>query len=245
MIKNAIKNPSIAIKPSAKLIDFIKTLDDTTIDLPENLLEVYESFTQDARARKLFEQSIPISKYSDEENKLLEELHSNKTQDIDIEKCLQSLSLKFVDEEDENSSSDIESLPIDEANPTKTISKNKARQNRAKQRQKQLSKLTLNLNDLKWLHRYLLEKRKSDPTTCYLHELIDESQLILPKNELIPRNPVLEERIQRLKRQQDERNYRAMTKNVDCTRSNIPEDTIAFQSMCLAYYKIIHLFCRY
>jgi hypothetical protein len=68
--------------------------------------------------------------------------------------------------------------------------------------------------------------------TKFLCDFIDVSalHLKLPENEIIPRNPELEERIQRLKAEQEQRKYESMTKNVDATRKHKPEDTIAFQS---------------
>lgn len=68
--------------------------------------------------------------------------------------------------------------------------------------------------------------------TKFLCDFIDVSalHLKLPENEIVPRNPELEKRIQRLKAEQEQRKYESMTKNVDSTRQNKPEDTIAFQS---------------
>lgn len=63
----------------------------------------------------------------------------------------------------------------------------------------------------------------------YLHELLDVSQLILPRNEVVERNPVLEARIKILQKEQEEREYKAMTRNVDMTKKFAVEDTLAYQ----------------
>lgn len=226
MAKASIKDHSIGIKPSDKLIDFIKSLDDVSIDLPKNLLKLYEAFTQDIRKRNIYNHPIPAEALTEEERKLLIALSDDTFQNTtDLQKCLESLSVYSCNDDENNSSPEIEEI----VSTGERISKNKARQIRAKQREKELSKLTLNLSDLKWLHQYLLKERKTDSSISYLHELIEGSQLVLPSNEYIERNPELEERCQRLKREQEDQRYRLMTKNVDCSRSYEPEETISYQ----------------
>ncbi|XP_055310233.1 transmembrane protein 199 isoform X2 [Sitodiplosis mosellana] len=207
MVKVSIKDQSIGIKPSEKLIDFIKSsLNDVSIDLPENLLKVYEAFTQDIQKRNIYKQPIPTEALTEEERKLLIALSDDTFQNTtDLQKCLESLSVYTCHDDENNSNSEIEEIV---STGGERISKNKARQIRAKQREKELSKLTLNLSDLKWLHQYLL---------------------VLPSNEYTERNPELEARCQRLKREQDDLIYRLMTKNVDCSRSHEPEETISYQ----------------
>lgn len=229
MVKASIKDNSIGIKPSEKLIDFIKfELKDVSIDLTENLLKVYEAFTQDIRKRNISKKPVAIKALTEEERKLLDALSDEKfKKSTDLQKCLQSLSLYDSNDDESNSESEIEEIV---SSGDQRISKNKARQIRAKQREKELSKLTLNLSDLKWLHQYLLDTRKTDSSVSYLHELIEGSQLVLPSNEFTERNPELEERCQRLKREQEDQRYRLMTRNVDSSRKHEPEDTIAYQS---------------
>lgn len=88
---------------------------------------------------------------------------------------------------------------------------------------------TLTLTDLKFLNKILLEKRKTSEDIPYLHELLENSKIFLPKNEVIPRNPELEARCQKLREEQQNREYRNMTKDVDSVRRHLPEDTIAYQ----------------
>lgn len=241
MSKASIKNPLIGVRPSPKLIEFIKTLDDPSVDLPENLLKVYQAFSQDTRPRTVYksnESGASVDVYSDEEKQLMVALSDNTFQgSTDLEKSMKSLSVQVCntgDDDDDSLHSDVETLAPDER-----ISKNKARQIRAKQRQKELAKLTLNLADLKWLQRHLDDERQKatkdddddNSTTIvpYLYELVEGSQLILPANEIVERNPELEARCQRLKLEQDEYKYRQMTKNVDCARTFEADETIAYQ----------------
>lgn len=81
---------------------------------------------------------------------------------------------------------------------------------------------TLTLNGLK-------ELKASLEAGSYLCDAIGEAELILPENEIVERNPVLEKRIQRLKREQEQRVYNTMTKNVDTSRRFEPEETISYQ----------------
>lgn len=224
MGKASITSPFIEIRPSEKMIEFIQTLNDSSVHLPENLLRIYQAFTQDTKTRPICKQSIPDCAFSEEEKKLLIALSDDAFQcETDLEISLNELCIDSA-RTDESNESDTETVSSNEP-----ISKNKSRQMRAKQRQKELSNLTLNLIDLKWIHKYLNEARKSDPKIDYLHEIIKGSQLILPQNEITERNPDLEARCQRLKREQDDLKYRMMTKNVDCSRSYEPEETISYQ----------------
>ncbi|KAL0107857.1 hypothetical protein PUN28_014846 [Cardiocondyla obscurior] len=88
---------------------------------------------------------------------------------------------------------------------------------------------TLKIYDLKWLNKYLKEYRKTATEKIYLHELFDDSDVILPTPKETPRNPELEARIQKLTAQQNAREYRTMTKSIDSVRKYLPDDTIAYQ----------------
>ncbi len=47
------------------------------------------------------------------------------------------------------------------------------------------------------------------------HELLSECEMILPTPKVPPRDPVLEARCQKLRAEQQEREYKRMTSNVD------------------------------
>ncbi|XP_016984006.1 transmembrane protein 199 [Drosophila rhopaloa] len=85
------------------------------------------------------------------------------------------------------------------------------------------------LSDLHWLNNTLVELRRQDHCQVFLHQLIDTCELILPENELKPRNPELEARCERLRAEQHNRDYLKMTKNVDAGLKHYPEDTISYQ----------------
>lgn len=115
----------------------------------------------------------------------------------------------------------------------------------------------LKLTDITWLNSFLQQKNESTDllqgnelddeiknflsdknisdrtnpdTNIYLHEVLEGCDLVLPQNEVIKRNPVLEARIKKLQKEQEEREYKAMTKNVDMTKKFAVEDSLAYQS---------------
>lgn len=232
----SIKDTSIVIKPSKQFIDFIKTLNDVE-SMPENVLKILKVYTNTEQLeKKIVNDSIPNEKYTNTEIQLLKEL--NETTDFNEE-----IKAKLSNLIDETPDSDSDYEELDQKDP-KSMSKTQTKKLKEQQKQKIKSSLTLNLNDIKWLNVQLKEKRSKDETfKVYLHELIEESQLVLPKNEIIERNPELEARCQKLKMQQDARMYRNMTRNVDSTKRYHAEDTIAFQSnshFCFYFIKIVN-----
>ena len=92
---------------------------------------------------------------------------------------------------------------------------------------------TLSILDVTWIQNYMSQKdselRKNWPQFKYFHELMEESTVILPEPQIPPRNPDLEARIQRLKVQQAERDYKRMTQNVS-GRPAYTEEPLANQS---------------
>lgn len=73
--------------------------------------------------------------------------------------------------------------------------------------------LRLTTDEVEWCHSKIRENSRPER----IHELLTESQIVLPKYEPPPRNPELEARIQRLRFEQENREYRNMTKSVDAT----------------------------
>lgn len=223
MSKGSIIDPTVQVEPSDKLIELIKSLKEPKLELTENIQGIYAFHTKDKHKRTITKKELPLESFTKADNEVLENLSkSGELDDKKLEACLKKLSLKFV--EDDNGSGDegIETLSPDKVDKSKS--------DRKKQNGKSTKKLLLNLNDLKWLHVYLNNKRKSDDSVKYLHEFLEGSTLLLPKNEIIERNPDLEARCQRLRRQQEDRDYNAMTRNVDCSRQHLPDETISYQS---------------
>nr|CAI5835380.1 unnamed protein product [Callosobruchus analis] len=87
----------------------------------------------------------------------------------------------------------------------------------------------LSLQDIYWLYEHIQYDNKVQEENIYLHELLEGSQIILPKNKIIPRNEELEKRCQKLKAEQDNRVYHEMTKNVDNVKKRYPEDSLGYQ----------------
>ncbi|XP_061388692.1 transmembrane protein 199 [Musca vetustissima] len=92
-----------------------------------------------------------------------------------------------------------------------------------------LKEMYLYLSDLRWLSQALGKLRSKGIVDAYLHELLETCALELPKNSIIERNPELEARCQKLRQEQQNLEYRKMTKDVDATLKHYPEDTIAYQ----------------
>jgi len=222
MSKGTIKDPSISIRPSSKLNDFIKTLNDVELELPENVLSIYVALTGDSVDRKTTTVTAPISPLTPADQQLLASLSKDDKVNDNVRICLDKLALA-VDSDDEDEITELNDAEL------KKLSKAEAKRHRTKLRDRTVSRLTLNLIDLKWLNVTLKIQRDAGISTEFLHELLEGSKLILPKNEIIERDPVLEARCQRLKREQEERRYHAMTKNVDTNRRHAPDDTIGYQ----------------
>lgn len=99
------------------------------------------------------------------------------------------------------------------------------------------------LADIKWLQEQFVIRHESDGVNSVhdlmerldsdrlnsFHDLMIGCDIKLPQPVDEPRNQELEARIQRLKAQQANREYKSMTKNVDTVRLHEPEETIAYQ----------------
>uniref|UniRef100_A0A1B6KIT6 Endoplasmic reticulum-based factor for assembly of V-ATPase n=1 Tax=Graphocephala atropunctata TaxID=36148 RepID=A0A1B6KIT6_9HEMI len=82
--------------------------------------------------------------------------------------------------------------------------------------------LKLTVSEVRWI-------RENVKLDVALHEWLGRCRIELPEPPVIPRNPELEARVQRLKLEQQERDYQNMTRNVDTVRSKYPDDSIASQ----------------
>ena len=90
-------------------------------------------------------------------------------------------------------------------------------------------KSTIELGKLKYAYDLINKSSKETKNQIYLNDILID--IVLPINEIRERNPILEKRCEQLRIDQERREYKSMTKNVDTTRKFMPEDTIAFQSM--------------
>ena len=73
------------------------------------------------------------------------------------------------------------------------------------------------------------ELQKIWPEFQYFHEMMENCAVSLPEPESPPRNPELESRIQRLKAEQAQREYKRMTVNVT-GRQPYNEEPLSHQS---------------
>lgn len=84
------------------------------------------------------------------------------------------------------------------------------------------SAVMLSVNEICWIRENI---ELGEP----LHEWLGKCRVELPEPPVIPRNLELEARVQRLQREQEERDYQAMTRNVDNRRSKYPDESLASQ----------------
>lgn len=89
--------------------------------------------------------------------------------------------------------------------------------------------ILVSVEDLLWLWNKIKENNGTNGQDLHLHELLMGSEIVLPQNVEIPRSEELDRRCLLLKRQQENRQYKAMTKNVDNVRKPLPEDTVSYQ----------------
>lgn len=91
------------------------------------------------------------------------------------------------------------------------------------------------VEDFTWLYAQVSKLRENGDQSsgAYLHKLLEGCEIVLPQPPVIERNPELEARIQRLKKEQEDRQYKAMTKNVDNVRMHHPDDSIGYQMKML------------
>ena len=73
------------------------------------------------------------------------------------------------------------------------------------------SQSELDVTDVRWVFDNRIDKGEG----MRFHELLSECEIVLPSPVLPPRNPELEARVQRLRAEQEDREYRAMVAGID------------------------------
>lgn len=190
-------------------------------ELPENIWKFIE--LAGGKVGKIATEEVAKPSFSKDEINVLNDLP--KIEGTSTEFDFADLCIDVDDSDDDELTDNVENLN------SKPTSKSQAIKQKRLQKLKERARLTINLNDVKWLNNKLAEKRNVDANfDLYLNELLNGSRLVLPKNEILERNPVLEARCVRLRLEQEARMYNAMTKNVDSSRTKLPEDTISYQS---------------
>ncbi|XP_072395700.1 transmembrane protein 199-like [Diabrotica undecimpunctata] len=178
-----IVNPKITIKPSQKLITYIKSLKDfnhLSVEISNTLLN--------NTAKKNNKLPPKVYHVINEDDKIFIKSIS--------ERCKKSVFTEWPVTKSSNVSG---------------------------------TEILLSLVDLHSLHAHILKVNKNADTKVYLHEILEGSEIILPKNEEIQRNEELDRRCKQLQAEQANRDYFDMTKNVDSRRKVYPEDTVRYQ----------------
>lgn len=130
----------------------------------------------------------------------------------------------------------IKSLNLAKNNPDECAEESKETSEKTTKTQ---LKHALTVSDVRWLHDYIVNINKISETKVYLHELFEGSEVFLPENEEHSRDAELEKRCCKLRAQQENILYNAMTKHIDAVRKRHPEDSIAYQVREMDKYLIV------
>lgn len=214
MLKSTIIDTSVRVIPSEKLVTYLKVHTKQIGQAPENI----KKFLNKTPTKKILDESeiIPI-KFEQTELQALTDLNQKQSKSINdksdenVEEDKATSGVESISEEPKQ----VKDVPV-EPEITEKITPD--------------SRPFLINSDLRWIFNFLQERRKIDTDTPYLNELLQGSEMILPENHFVERNPELEERCKKLRKEQEQREYNKMTKNVDNVRKRDPEDTIAYQS---------------
>lgn len=76
--------------------------------------------------------------------------------------------------------------------------------------------VSMSVIDIKWVQEQLQHNRRIPQ--IHLHHLLEGCELVLPVPSVEPRSLELDERCHKLRQEQENRDYRQMTKNVDASR---------------------------
>lgn len=207
MDKLPIRDPTINLVPTGELRKFIGSLK-LTPSTPDNIRKIHTAFNT-SKGKK---DSKPASRKDDASNDLPPAVVDFTEKELAFIKQHVTGSTNARDEGLEN------------INDTLQYSKDTT-----ENRSERATGNVLKVDDVKWLYATLKQMRQSDPATPYLHTLLSGCQMELPVNPVQERNPVLEARCQRLRKEQEDREYHRMTKNVDSVRKHMPEETMAYQ----------------
>ncbi|XP_014362901.2 uncharacterized protein LOC106714380 [Papilio machaon] len=210
-LKGSLVDTNIKIIPSEKLINFIKNI--TNDDVPSNILKIKMNDIK-LESKNMAEVKVVCLNSKDIKN---------------ITKVKRAIS--NVNESENTDSDGMKELTVpkeDKDNVDKQNKKEELEVQEIKDEDKN-NKLFLNTSDLDWLYVYLNKKREEEKDVPYLHVLFEGSQIELPENGIVKRNPDLEARCVKLRAQMEAREYRKMTKSVDNVRMRFPEDSISYQ----------------
>lgn len=217
-LTGSLVNTSLRIYPSNKCLKYLETLSDVK-EAPKNIIKLIKICKPDKIKDDMSKTPANQIELTDEDMKNLhkikelmikEESHITKEENdkIDLDKSIES---------------DFKKVPESFAAQSESDGKKSASNVTDK------DKDYLTTPDIEWLYTFLQGQRNKGKNVPYLHELLEESNIETPENQVLKRNPTLEARCVKLRAQQEAREYRAMTKGVDNVRIKFPEDSISYQ----------------
>ncbi|KOB71353.1 Uncharacterized protein OBRU01_13904, partial [Operophtera brumata] len=248
-LKGSLVDTRLRIYPTDSLLAFLKTLTNED-EIPANILK---AIGEDAKKPTDFVTSTSVQfTRTDLENlnkikKVVEDKFKTETenikQDIPDPKLKDKIDTKNSDEgieveekatekTDEKSKDEIKKTPF---RSTSDIDwqevDNKPIENKDDKLIDEIVPVIpyLTTSDIDWLYNYLQNQKSNNQDVPYLHDLLAGANIEVPENSVIKRNPVLEARCVKLRKQQEAREYRKMTKTVDNVRLRFPEDSISYQ----------------
>lgn len=243
-LKGSLVDTQLKIYPPEGLLTFLKTLTDENIpvnilkaigrDIKEptdfvtpNLRFTNEDFENLSKIKKVVMDKFKTDTNIDDRQDLeLSDDTETKNADegIEVDEPLSGNKLndEVIPKAPFRTTSDLNWLEDDEKSEEKTEDI---------QQEEIVPKLPfLTTSDIDWLYNYLQKQKSNNQNVPYLHDLLAGANIEVPENIVIKRNPVLEARCVKLRKQQEAREYRKMTKTVDNVRLKFPEDTISYQS---------------
>ncbi|XP_034664683.1 transmembrane protein 199 [Drosophila subobscura] len=208
MLKSTIIDTRVRLVPSVTLLEFLDAQKEHFEKVPENVAKLMknEGYTLPLSTQIVKEQDLSIKRPNIDQS-LLRRLCADVHVEAEPAAKSSGKKNKKAAKGKQSSSEEVN----EDAEPPKQY------------------KNVLYLTDMHWLNDTLIQMRKDGICNLFLFELIESSDLVLPENEMKPRNPELEARCERLRAEQHNREYHKMTKNVDAGLKHYPEDTIAYQ----------------
>lgn len=237
--KGSLVDTKLKIYPSIKLLNFINTL--SGANLPPNILKLQGKEGYNKDIEKIHKLNLQFNdtdyKYMMKIKEIVKEKYGNIAENLikdeDISKEDSEVILNESTKKDEST---IKSKVL---NKEQIASENPIKEDEDITTIKKQNDQFLLTTDIEWLYNHLKELRKTDKDSPFLHTLIEGSEISMPENRIIKRNPILEARCVKLRAQQEAREYRKMTKTVDNVRLRFPEDSISYQCMYFKNYNMM------
>ncbi|XP_072945640.1 uncharacterized protein [Epargyreus clarus] len=227
--RGSLVDTNLKIYPSKNLIGFIETIP-ITGDVPLNILRYIKDNAEVLKKQAKVKTNISQVQLTDEDienlNKIKEAI-GNNIQQKDTKSDDDNSTIK-----DKDSSSHDDDKVEEHIKDDKSMNKDDESEDdgNLKEDTEEGEKLYLTTSDIDWLYAHISKRKKQgEENVPFLHELFQGTDIVMPENKIIKRNPVLEARCVKLRAQQEAREYRKMTKGVDNVRMRFPEDSISYQ----------------